>query len=120
MKFLYIHTWGTRDPERTATPFYMATTAALMDFDVTMVFTIHGTSLLKKGAAGSVYVKEGGVPLSTFVNQALDAGVKFAACAASLDLNNMTREDLIPEVHEIIGATAINDMAAEADVVMTF
>ncbi len=119
-KVVYIHTIGTETPERTATPFYLAATGALMDLDVSMIFTMKGTGLLKKGVAENIYVKEGGVPLSHFIKQAKDAGVKFYVCSASLDLNDMKEEDLIPEVDEVIGGATINDMAVEADTVLTF
>lgn len=119
-RYLYIHTFGVSTPERTATPIYLATTAALMECEVTVVFTIHGTSVLKKGVAEQIHVKEGGATLRSFIDQALDAGVRLVVCAPSLDLNDMAREDLIPEVAEIIGGAALNDLAAEADVVMTF
>lgn len=119
-KFLYIHTSGPDTPHRTATPFYLATAAALMDFDVTMVFTIRGTALLRKGVAETVYVKEGGGPLRMFIDQAKEAGVKLLVCAPSLDLNDMKESDLVEDVDGIIGGTALNDLALEADVVMTF
>lgn len=119
-KFLYIHTSGPDTPHRCATPFYLATAAALMDFEVTLATTIRGTALLKKGVPESVFVKEGGGTLRMFIEQAKDAGIKIFVCAPSLDLNDMTEGDLIEEVDGIIGGTALNDMALEADVVLTF
>lgn len=119
-KFLYLHTHGTESPDRTATPFYLATAAALMEYEVTMVFTIRGTSLLKKGVAEDLFVQEGGAPLRTFLDQAVEAGVRLLVCAPSLNLNDLKPEDLIPEVQGIIGGTALNEMAANADAVFTF
>lgn len=120
-KVLYIHTIGTETPERTATPFYLAATGALSDMDVTIIFTMKGTGLLKKGVAETIHVKEGGdVNLRYFIEQAKESGVKFLVCAASLDLNEMRKEDLIDEVDDIIGGATINDMALEADAVLTF
>lgn len=120
-KYLYIHTSGPDTPWRCATPFYLATTAALMDHEVTMVFTIKGTALLRKGVAETLTVKEGeDAPLRMFLEQARESGVRFLVCAPSLDLNGMSQDDLIPEVDGIIGGTALNDMALHADVVLTF
>ncbi len=119
-RFLYIHTSGPEEPHRCATPFYLATAAALMDAEVTMAFTIRGTALLRKGVPEAVFVKEGGTNLRTFIDQAKEAGVRLLVCAPSLDLNDMTQEDLVEDVDGIIGGTALNDMAQEADVVMTF
>ena len=120
-KYLYLITHGTETPERSASPFFLASTAALMDHESTMVFTITATSLLKKGVAEGLRIKESGdsSTLDFFIDQAREAGVKMYVCAPSLDLNNCTMEDLI-EVDGVVGGTALNEMAAEADVVMTF
>ena len=120
-KCVYIHTIGVEAPHRTASPFFLATTAALMDYDVSMVFTITATSLLKKGVAEDLRVKEGGegATLQFFIDQARDAGVKFFVCAPSLDLNDCTVDDLI-ENDGIVGGTAVNEMLLEADLVVTF
>ncbi len=120
-KYLYLVTHGTETPERSASPFFLATTAALMDHESTMVFTITATSLLKKGVAENLYIKDTGESstLKFFIDQAREAGVRLFVCAPSLDLNNCTVEDLI-EVDGVVGGTALNEMAADADVVMTF
>ena len=36
-KILYVQTHGEKDPERTATPFFLATAGAAMDNEVCMV-----------------------------------------------------------------------------------
>ncbi|CAB1128681.1 Sulfur reduction protein DsrE [Candidatus Hydrogenisulfobacillus filiaventi] len=120
-KYLYIVTTGVEAPERSASPFFLATTAALMEAEATMVFTITGTSLLKKGVAEQLHIKPRGesAVLATFIAQAREAGVRFLVCAPSLDLNDLTLEDLI-EVDGVVGGTALNQMADEADVVITF
>jgi hypothetical protein len=120
-KYLYILTHGVEAPERSASPFFLATTAALMDCEARMVFTITATSLLKRGAAEEVYIKGygKGANLRFFVDQAREAGVEFFVCAPSLDLNDCTVEDLI-EVDGVVGGTALNEMAAQADVVISF
>lgn len=120
-KYLYILTTGSEAPERSASPFFLATTAALMDHESTMVFTITASSLLKKGLAETLRIKSSGdsSTLQFFIDQARDAGVKFYVCAPSLDLVGCTVEDLI-EIDGVVGGTALNEMAAEADVVITF
>lgn len=119
-RFLYVYTHGVDTPERTATPLYLATTAALSDHEVTIFFTARGSSVLRRGVAEKIQVKEGGVPLRSFIDQAKEAGVRFVVCAASLELNDMSREDLIEEVDEIAGGAAFAEMACEADVVISF
>ena len=73
---LIIMTSGPDTPRRCATPFFFATLAAAMDYNVTMFFTIDGTLLLKKQMAETIYPKAGGKPVSDFLQDALEAGVK--------------------------------------------
>jgi peroxiredoxin family protein len=42
-----------------------------------------------------------------------DSGVKFHACSTTLDMMGLKREDLIPEVDDIIGAATYLDLASE-------
>lgn len=120
-KYLYLLTTGAESPERSASPFFLATTAALMDHESVMVFTITASSLLKKGVADELKIKSSGESsnLKFFIDQAREAGVKFYVCAPSLDLVDATVDDLI-EIEGVVGGTALNEMAAEADVVITF
>jgi predicted peroxiredoxin len=119
-KILYIHTAGPDTPERMASPFFLATAGCLLDHEVTMLFTMHGTQLMKKGVAENVYVKEGGQTLRYFIDQAIDAGVKFLVCTPSLDLNDMTKDDLIDSVSDIVGGTFVNEAALASDLVISF
>ena len=91
-----------------------------MEMDAMMVFTAMGCSLLKKGAAERVFIKEGGKPIAYFLNLALDAGVRFYYCQPGLDLLDMTAGDLIKEIAGVIGAAAFVDLVQESDVVLTF
>jgi predicted peroxiredoxin len=117
---LYVMTHGTESPERCATPFFLAASAAAMDADVSIYFTMNGPQLLKKGVADDIGPKgEQGEKLSYFIDQALDCGVKLLVCQPSLDLNDLHLEDLIDGV-KMIGGAAFNDMAMEADAVITF
>ena len=88
-KVLIIMTSGPTRPRRCATPFFFASLAAAMEYDVTMFFTIDGTLLLKKGVAETIYPKAGGKPVSDFLQDALEAGVKFPACTASTELHDL-------------------------------
>ena len=92
-KLLYVHTGGVKTPERSATPIYLATTAAAMDVEVGIYFTVNGPTLLKKGVAEELIVPKfdgQGAPLRHFIDQALDMGVKFYVCQPSLDLHGLT------------------------------
>jgi uncharacterized protein len=121
-RLLYVHTGGVNNPERSATPIYLATTAAAMDIEVGIYFTVNGPTLLKKGTPETLIVPKydgHGAPLRHFIDQAQELGVKFYVCQPSLDLHGLTHEDLIEGV-EMIGGAAFNDMALEADRVICF
>jgi len=118
-KILIIMTSGPDTPRRCATPFFFATLATTMDYEVTMFFTIDGTLLLKKGLADNVYPKEGGKSAGQFMREAIEAGVKMTACSASLELHDLKPEDLIPEA-QIVGGATMWQMAEESKTVLTF
>ena len=117
---LYVMTHGTDTPERCATPFFLAASAAAMDVEAGIYFTMNGPQLLKKGVPESIGPKgESGQKLEYFIDQALDCGVKLYVCQPSLDLNDLTQDDLIDGV-KMIGGAAFNGMAMEADAVVAF
>jgi peroxiredoxin family protein len=47
------------------------------------------------------------------IKTAKDSGVKFHACSPTLDMMGLKREDLIPEVDDIIGAATYLELASE-------
>lgn len=112
-------TSGPESPRRCATPFFFAAVAAAMDRDVTMFFTVDGTLLLKKDVARAIHPKEGGEPVSHFLDQAREAGVTFLACTASMELHGLAASDLIPEVR-MAGAATMLQLAEESVTVLTF
>lgn len=121
-KILYVQTHGVDTPERSATPFYLASAAAAMDAEVGIYFTMNGPTLLKKGAPESVIVPKaggGGKELRYFIDQALDMGVKLYVCQPSLDLHGLTMDDMIDGV-VMIGGAAFNEMAVNSDAVIAF
>jgi uncharacterized protein len=117
-RILYVQTHGIDEASKAATPFYLATAAAAMDMDVSIYFTMHGPTLLRKDSR-DLTVKEGGAPLSSFIDLAVETGVNLLVCQPSLDLNDLAMEDLMDGVR-MIGGAAFNDMAAEADAVISF
>ncbi len=118
-KVMIIMTSGPDTPRRCATPFFFATLAAAMDYEVTMFFTIDGTLLLKKGLAENVYPKAGGKPVSDFRQEAIDAGVTLLACTASTELHDLQPSDLVEEVKMVGGAT-MWQLAEDCKTVLTF
>ncbi|HSB87955.1 MAG TPA: DsrE/DsrF/DrsH-like family protein, partial [Ilumatobacteraceae bacterium] len=114
------HTHGVSDPGRCATPFFLAASAAAMECEVGIYFTMYGPQLLQRAVVDKIGPKgDVGQPLAYFIKQATDLGVRLYVCQPSLDLNDLAIEDLIDGV-EMIGGAAFNDMAMEADTVVSF
>jgi hypothetical protein len=121
-QILYVQTHGRDTPERSATPFFLATAGAAMDNEVAIYFTMNGPQLLAKGAPEEIVVPKaggGGKELSFFIQMALDMDVRLLVCQPSLDLHGYTMDDMIEGV-EMIGGAAFNAMATEADAVISF
>ena len=118
-RILYVQTSGTEAPERSATVFFLAASAAAMDVEVGIYFTQFGPTLLQKGTPETLRVKKAGVPLVHFMEQARGLGVRFYVCQPSLDLSDLKMGDLI-DGGEMIGGAAFNSMALEADRVICF
>jgi peroxiredoxin family protein len=51
--------------------------------------------------------------IQEMIKTAKESGVHFHACSPSMQMMNMTKDDLIPEVDDIIGATTYLDLASE-------
>ena len=121
-KVVYVQTYGVEARDRMATPIYLASAAAAMDMDVSIYFTVHGPSMLRKGVPETVRVQKvdgDGALIGHFLDQARELGVRFLVCQPSLELNGMTMNDVIEGV-EMIGGAAFNDLAVEADQVISF
>jgi predicted peroxiredoxin len=119
-KILYVQTHGVNDPGRSATPFFLAASAAAMEVEVGIYFTMYGPQLLQKEIIDKIGPKgDRGQRLSYFIKQATDLGVRLFVCQPSLDLNDLAIEDLIDDV-EMIGGAAFNDLAMRADAVISF
>lgn len=117
-KILYVQTSGVDNPERSYTPFILATTAAMMGIDATVYFLIKGVTLVKKGEAEKI--KMGNFPsLSDVMNQAIKAGVKLVVCEQSCGLLGIPRGDFTPEAN-IVGAATLNDLALSSDAILCF
>ncbi len=51
--------------------------------------------------------------IQEMIKTAKEAGVHFHACSPSMQMMNLTKDDLIPEVDDIIGATTYLDLASD-------
>ncbi len=119
-KVLYVQTHGVGDPGRSATPFFLAASAAAMETEVAIYFTMYGPTLLRKDVVDKIGPKgDQGQPLSYFIKQATELGVRLLVCQPSLELNDLVLDDLIDGV-EMIGGASFNDLAMRADAVVAF
>ncbi len=51
--------------------------------------------------------------ITEMIKTAHESGVHFHACSSSMDVMGVTKDDLIPEVDDIIGAATYLDLASE-------
>jgi predicted peroxiredoxin len=103
------------DPAELGAPFFQATVAAAMDFEVEVVLTGRAGELAKRGVAEKLHVVQGS-PKSVydFMKDAHDAGVQFKVCTPTLELWG---DDLIPEIDETVGGAYVISQAMDDDTV---
>ncbi len=119
-QILYVQTSGTDTPERLYSPLILAQTALAMGQEATVYFLGLGLKNLVKGEAEKVKIGE--FPsLLEVLKQTAQQGVKIMACQQSLQLfgGSIKPEDLLEEA-VVAGAATLNDLALEADAVLTF
>ncbi len=90
-------------------PFFLATAATAMDYEVEMVLTSEAGFLLMKDNAKKVKVRPGvDQTVYDFIKMAKDAGVKIYLCVPSLDLTEeYSKDDVNPEICDgILGGAA--------------
>ncbi len=105
-----------RNGEELGAPFFQASVAAAMDYEVEVVCTATAGRLMKKGVAEKLVVKEGSPKtVYDFIREAHEAGVKFLCCSPNLDLFDMTKEDLIPECSGIVGGAYVIEELMDGD-----
>ena len=115
-----VATTGPEAPERCAAPFFFGREAALKGARVSICFVLRSALLLKKGVADTLCAKAGSHPLSTFIKAALRAGVELNVCDAALHMCDMTPDDLIEEVENLVGPSFLVTQGLEADLTLSF
>jgi predicted peroxiredoxin len=107
-----------RNGEELGAPFFQASVAAAMDYEVEVICTATAGALMKKGVAEKLTVKPGSPKtVYDFIKDAHEAGVKFFCCSSNLDLFDMTKDDLIPECTGVIGTAHFLEQVMEDDAV---
>ncbi len=105
-----------RNGEELGAPFFQASVAAAMDYEVEVVCTATSGRLMKKGVADKLVVKPGSPKtVHDFIRDAHEAGVKFFCCSPNLDLFDMTEQDLIEECSGIVGGAYVIEQIMEDD-----
>ncbi len=117
-KILYVQTSGAH--ERQYSPLILAQTAVSMDLEPTIYYLGTGLKVLVKGEAEKIKIGEFPA-LKDVLQQAVDQGVKIMACQQSIQLfdGKIEADDLIEEA-VIAGAATLNDLALDADAILTF
>lgn len=115
--------------------FMLASTGGAMDAEVHLFFTFWGLDAVKKGGLDKAglpgimtlgtgmmknKIKSVGVPsLTELLAMCRETGnVKIYACSTTMAMMDVKKEELIPEVDEIVGAATFLDIAMDADVQM--
>lgn len=93
------------NPSELGAPFFQATVAAAMGYEVEMVMTGRAGELAKVGVAENLYLQEGSSKtVYSYIQDAVEAGVKMMVCTPTLELWGDT---LIPEITETVGSAYI-------------
>ncbi|MDA8108087.1 MAG: DsrE/DsrF/DrsH-like family protein [Betaproteobacteria bacterium] len=104
-----------RNGSELGAPFFQASVAAAMEYEVEVVLTGRAGQLAIKGVAEKLHVKEGSPKtVYDFIKDAHEVGVKFKVCTPTLDLWG---QDLIPEIEETVGGAYVISQAMDDDVV---
>ena len=110
-----------RNGEELGAPFFQATVAAAMDYEVEVVCTATAGQLMKQGVAEKLVVKEGSPKtVYDFIKDAHEAGCKFYCCSPNLDLFDMSEDDLIEECDGVIGAAYMVDVGMDSAMVLNY
>ena len=103
------------NPTELGAPFFQATVAAAMDYQVEVIMTGRSGELAKKGIANKLHVQENNTKtVYEFIQEAHETGVVFKVCTPTLE---MWGDDLIPEISETVGAAYIISEAMSSDTV---
>ncbi|MDH5216947.1 MAG: DsrE/DsrF/DrsH-like family protein [Gammaproteobacteria bacterium] len=103
------------NPSELGAPFFQATVAAAMEFEVEVVLTGRAGELAKKGVAEKIFIqKDSTKSVYDFIKDAHEAGAVFKVCTPTLDLWG---DDLIPEIEETVGGAYVISEAMDNDTV---
>jgi predicted peroxiredoxin len=119
-RVLIVATCGPELSQRTPAPFLFAQHAAAQGHQTSICFVLQAPLLLKRDLIGTLRAKEGGRTMREWVDETLAAGVTFYVCDAALQLCDMTPDDLIEEVENLVGPSFLITEGLASDLVLTF
>jgi predicted peroxiredoxin len=97
------------NPLEVSTPFFQATIAAAMEYEVEVVFTGRAGFLAEQGVAEKILIQEGGTKtVYDLIREAHAAGVKFKTCSQIMD---RVSGALIPEIEATVGGAYVISQA---------
>ena len=106
------------DPNNSAelgAPFFQATVAAAMEYEVEVILTGRSGELAVRGVAEKLFIKpDSEQTVYDYIREAYEAGVIFKVCTPTL---NLWGDDLIPEITETIGGAYIISEAMDDNTV---
>jgi len=107
------------NPSELGAPFFQATVAATMEYEVEVILTGRSGELARAGVAEKIFLQEGqNRSVYDYMKDAFEAGVVFKVCTPILDIWG---DDLIPEVTATVGsAYVISEAMADGTVTFTY
>jgi predicted peroxiredoxin len=103
------------NPAAVGAPFFQATIAASLEYEVEMIFTGAAGQLVKRGVAEKIPLQDNSTrTLYDVIKQAHEAGVKLKVCSPAKE---MWGNDLIAEVEETVGGSYLITAAMDDNTV---
>ena len=113
---LYVQT--TNAPERQYSPLVLAQSAKAMGLDAAVYYLGMGLTVLKPGEAEKMQL--GSFPsVAEMLQKTIEMGITVYVCEASKQMLGWENVELIDGV-KIVGAATLNDLALDADALITF
>jgi len=107
------------NPSELGAPFFQATVAAAMEYEVEVILTGRSGELATRGVAENIVVqRDSGRTAYDFIREAREAGATFKVCTPTLEFWG---DDLIPEIEETVGgAYLISEAMDDGTVTFTY
>lgn len=103
------------NPSELGAPFFQATVAAAMEYEVEIILTGRAGELAVQEVANKIVLQESGTKtVYDLIKDAHQAGVKFKVCTPTQEI---WEGELIPEIEETVGGAYIISEAMDDDTV---